>query len=117
MSWWWPSDVITATLHLSLGEENLQAKEFKPNNSKKLTNQKKDVLVWKEIEASTIKFRKYWLNYIAAVLNVVEHENNDVHKKLQELKEVETVCTNEKCKKSSKQWVKNVIYAKQKLRR
>ena len=88
---------------MSLGEENLQAKEFKPNNSKKLTNQKKDVLVWKEIEASTIKFRKYRLNYIAAVLNVVEHENNDVDKKLQELKEVETVCTNEICKKSSKQ--------------
>ena len=88
---------------MSLGKENLQAKEeFKPSNSKKLTNQQKNMLVWKEIEASNIKFRKYRLNYIAAILNVVEHENNDVDKKLQELKEVERVCTNEKCKKKFK---------------
>ena len=90
-------DIITAALHLSLGEENLQAKEeIKPINSKKLTNQQNDMLVWKEIEASNIKFRKYRLSYIAAILNIVEHENNDVDKKLQELKEVERVCTNEK---------------------
>ena len=45
-------DIITATLHLSLGKENLQAKEeFKLTNSKNLTNQQKDMLVWKEIEA------------------------------------------------------------------
>lgn len=53
------------------------------------------MLVWKKIEASNIK--------LGIILNNVEHENNDVDKKLQELKEVETVCTNEKCKKSSKQ--------------
>ena len=88
---------------MSLGKENLQAKEeFKPSNSKKLTNQQKNMLVWKEIEASNIKFRKYRLNYIAAILNIVEHENNDTDKKLQELKEVERVCTNEKCKKKFK---------------
>ena len=80
---------------MSLGEENLQAKEYKVSNSKKLTNQQKDMLVWKEIEASNIKFRKHQLNYIAAVLNVVEHKNNDIDKKLQESK-VERVRTNEK---------------------
>ena len=44
------------------------------------------MLVWKKIEASTIK--------LGIILNNVEHENNDVDKLLQELKEVEGVCKN-----------------------
>ena len=99
-------DIITATFYLSLGEENVQTKEeFKPTDSKKLTNQQKEI-VWKEIEASKLKCQlniKCRLNYIAATLNIVEHENNDVDKKLQQLKEVEGVCTNEKCKNKQKQ--------------
>ena len=44
------------------------------------------MLVWKKIEASNIK--------LGIILNNVEHENNDVDKLLQELKEVEGVCKN-----------------------
>ena len=44
------------------------------------------MLVWKKIEASNIK--------LGIILNNVEHENNDVDKLLQELKEVEGVGKN-----------------------
>ena len=44
------------------------------------------MLVWKKIEASNIK--------LGIILNNVEHENNDVDKLLQELKEVEGVYKN-----------------------
>ena len=44
------------------------------------------MLVWKKIEASNIK--------LGIILNNVEHENNDVDKLLQELKEVEGGCKN-----------------------
>ena len=49
-----------------------------------------------EIQSSSINYRKYQLNYIAAILNIVEHEKNGVDKMFHKLKEEGRVCDNEK---------------------
>ena len=83
-------DIVTATLHISLGEKNLQTKsEFKL--LKKLTNKQTLLLTENETEASNINFRKYRLNYVKGMLNFVESENEDVNKKLKEIKKAEKV--------------------------
>ena len=46
-------DIVTVTLPLSIGEENLQTKEeFKPTHIKKFPNQQKTMLVKKETKVS-----------------------------------------------------------------
>ena len=95
-------DIVTATLHIRLGEEQLQKNEkLKPGNCRQLTSDEKSALIEEEIDRSNRNFRKYRLEFIAKMLTIIESESRDVEKKQQQQQEsrAKRECTNEACKK------------------
>ena len=75
-------DIVTATLHIRLGEEQLQKNEkLKPGNCRQLTSDEKSALIEEEIDRSNRNFRKYGLEFIAKMLTIIESESRDVEKK------------------------------------
>ena len=75
-------DIVTATLHIRLGEEQLQKNEkLKPGNCRQLTSDEKSALIEEEIDRSNRNFRKYRLEFIAKMLTIIESESRDVEKK------------------------------------
>ena len=75
-------DIVTATLHIRFGEQHCKKNEkLKPGNCRQLTADEKCALIEEEIDRSNQNFRKYRLEFIAKMLNIVESESSDVEKK------------------------------------
>ena len=78
-------DIVTATLHIRLGEQQLQKNEkLKPGNCRQLTSDENHALIEEEIDRSNRNFRKYRLEFIAKMLTIIESESRDVGKKKKE---------------------------------
>ena len=72
--------------------------KLKLGNCRQLTADEKRALIEEEIDRSNQNFRKYRLEFIAKMLNIVESESSNVEKKIQESL-AKRECTNEACKK------------------
>ena len=76
-------DIVKATLHIRLREQQLQKNDkLKPGNCRQLTADEKRALIEEEIDRSNRNFRKYRLEFVTKMLNVVESESSDIEKKI-----------------------------------
>ena len=96
------ADIITATLHFTLDNSQLQQNEalmpgkWRGKNPTDLVQSK----MMERINIANATFRKYRLHFIENVLDMVSKENDDVEQKILSRQASARMCTNEVCGKT-----------------